>query len=175
MQEREDERSHGERDLLMRRIVVYLFYDRDGIVDEYIPYKLRALRPHADHIFVVANGQLTSAGRRKLTDVADTVWVRENKGFDVGAFHDSMADLGPYRLAEYDELILMNYTFFGPIFPFEPMFERMEALDVDFWGVSSHGPVRLEGPDVPEDVIPRHLQTHWLSVRRQMFTSAAWT
>ena len=43
------------------------------------------------------------------------------------------------RLAEYDELILMNYTFFAPIFPFAETFDVMDARDdLDFWGLTAH-------------------------------------
>lgn len=158
----------------MRRIIFYLFYDREGVVDDYVTYKLAALRQYADHIFVVSNSPLTPSSRSRLNEVADTVWVRENTGFDVGAYHDAMVAVGPELLAQYDELILMNYTFFGPVYPFEPLFARMDALDLDFWGVTSHGPTRLEGPDAPDEVIPRHLQTQWIAVRRSMFMSPVW-
>ena len=46
---------------------------------------------------------------------------------------------GMDRLAEYDELILMNYTFFAPIFPFAETFDAMDARDdLDFWGITAH-------------------------------------
>ena len=33
----------------------------------------------------------------------------------------------------------MNYTFFGPIFPFDETFDRMDARDdIDFWGITAH-------------------------------------
>lgn len=35
----------------MRRVAFYLFYDNDGVVDDYIVYKLRKLRAHVDTIF----------------------------------------------------------------------------------------------------------------------------
>ena len=59
--------------------------------------------------------------------MADTVWVRENVGFDVWGYKSSLAHFGMQRLAEYDELILMNYTWFGPVRSFAPLFERMES------------------------------------------------
>ena len=34
----------------LRRIVFYLFFDPQGIVDDYVTYKLKALREHAEHI-----------------------------------------------------------------------------------------------------------------------------
>lgn len=156
----------------MRRVVFYLFFDPQGIVDEYVPYKLRALRPFADHIFVVSNSRLTPESRRVLREVADTVWVRENVGLDVWAYKDAMEAFGADRLAEFDELILMNYTFFAPIYPFSETFEAMDAReDLDFWGITAHGHLDANPFHGAEGELPLHIQSHWISVRKAMFTS----
>lgn len=150
-----------------RRVIFYLFYDPVGQVDEYVLYKLRALRKHAEHIFVISNGPLADGGRAALADVADTVWERENFGFDVWGYKEAHDEFGWDRLREYDELVLMNYTFFGPVYPFSEVFERMDALEVDFWGLTEH--------DTFEDIDgahrDRHLQSHWIAVRAPMLTS----
>ena len=158
----------------MRRVLFYLFHDRDGIVDDYVPHKLKALRPFVDHIFVVSNSVLTQQGRDVLEEVADTVLVRENTGWDVGAFTAAMTQFGPERLAEFDELILMNSTFFAPVYPFAEVFERMDAETVDFWGISSHPEVDPNPFANTTGILEEHLQTHWVTVRRRMFTSLEW-
>ena len=156
----------------LRRVVFYLFYDAQGIVDDYVTYKLAALRPHVDHIFVVSNSMLTPEGRHKLEGVADTVWARENVGFDVWAYKEAMETFGADRLAEYDELVLMNYTFFGPIFPFSETFERMDARDdIEFWGLTAHKSVDPNPFTGATGVLPMHIQSHWIAVRKPMFTS----
>ena len=122
----------------MKRVAFYLFYDEQGVVDDYVSYKLKALREHVEHIFVVSNSPLTFDGRKKLEQVADTVFCRENVGFDVWGYKEAMEAFGFERLKEYDEAILLNYTFFGPIFPFSELFSKMSAKGVDFWGISDH-------------------------------------
>ncbi|TPW95017.1 hypothetical protein FJ656_34445, partial [Schumannella luteola] len=156
----------------MRRAVLYLFYDERGTVDDYIPYKLRALRPFAERISVVVNGLLDDAGRSALEEVADDIWVRPNEGFDVGGFQEGLRRLGD-EVEAYDELILMNYTWFGPVRPFAPLFERMDAAQLDFWGLTDHGPVTPH-PYLGKGTMPAHLQSHWLAVRRPMLASDAW-
>ncbi|MBP8880018.1 MAG: hypothetical protein KBF43_05025 [Dermatophilaceae bacterium] len=155
----------------MKRVVFYLFYDPQGIVDDYVTYKLTALRPFAEHIFVVSNSALTSEGREKLESVADTVWVRENRGFDVWAYKEAMAEFGSERLSEYDELILMNYTFFAPIFPFSETFEKMDSLSIDFWGMTAHKAVAEHPFAGMQGELPLHIQSHWIAVRKTLFTS----
>lgn len=156
-----------------RRVIFYLFYDPQGIVDDYVIYKLERLRPFCEHLFVVVNGQLTDEGRDRLAPVVDTVWLRENTGFDVWGYKEALAEFGEDRLADYDELILMNYTWFGPVNPFEPIFERMDAAAVDFWGMTEHDK-QVPNPFTRKGVLQRHIQSHWIAVRRSMFLSESW-
>lgn len=159
----------------MRRAVFYLFFDAQGQVDDYVTYKLERLRQHAEHVFVVSNSPLDDANRAKLETVADTVWVRENVGLDVWAYKEAMQMYGESRLAELDELILMNYTFFGPIGSFDPMFAEMDARDdLDFWGISEHDEVVPHPFDSRLERMDRHIQSHWIAVRSSMFRSQEW-
>ncbi|SFC38550.1 rhamnosyltransferase [Nocardioides terrae] len=159
----------------MRRIAFYHFYDARPQVDEFVTHHLRALRGHAARIVVVANCALDPVSRERLAAVADDVWERDNIGFDVWAFKEGLAKLGAEALAEYDELLLTNCTFFGPLGSYEPLFAEMDAdADLDFWGISEHDAVE---PHPFIDGAPRmeaHLQSHWIAVRRRMFTSEAW-
>lgn len=156
-----------------RRIVFYLLHDSRGEVDDYIPYKLERLRARTDHIFVIVNGSLTDEGRLRLEAVADTVWVRENVGFDVWGYKEALDQVGLDRLREFDELILMNYTWFGPVRPFEDLFDRMDQQAAHFWGMTDYGE-QTPNPFTKKGVLHRHLQSHWIAVRRPMFDSEAW-
>lgn len=156
-----------------KRVIFYLFFDHEGIVDDYVPYKLERLRPFAEHIFVIVNGTVDADGHAKLAAVADTVWERENSGFDVGGYKAALAHFGAERLADYDELILMNYTWYGPVRPFEPVFERMDAEAVDFWGLTTHGGL-TPNPFTLTGELKTHIQSHWIAVRKVMFQSQDW-
>ncbi len=64
---------------------------------------------------------------------------RENTGFDVGAYREALLTIGREALAEYEEIILMNYTLAGPVCELQPMFETMQARPaLDFWGLTRH-------------------------------------
>ncbi|WP_318241595.1 rhamnan synthesis F family protein [Cellulomonas avistercoris] len=157
--------------MAIKRVVFYLFYDSQGVVDDYVTHMLAALRPHAEHVFVVSNSALTPDSRSRLDAVADTVWVRENVGFDVWGYKEAMEAFGWDRLAEYDEALFMNYTVFGPVFPFSELFDRMDAADVDFWGVTAHKEVDPNPFGAGPDVLPMHIQSHWIAVRHRMLVS----
>lgn len=148
-----------------------MFHDPQGQVDDYVIHKLTKLREHVEHIFFVSNSPLAGGSRAAVAAVTDTVWERENVGFDVWAYKEATERFGRDRLAEYDELILLNYTFFAPIFPFSELFDRMDAVDVDFWGITEHDKV-VPHPHTGSGSMPAHIQSHWIAVRRRMFTSA---
>ena len=50
-----------------------------------------------------------------------------------------MARFGADRLAEFDEVLLMNSTFFGPVGASTPSSPTWTRADVDFWGITEHG------------------------------------
>ena len=70
----------------IKRLVIYFIYDKQGIVDDYIPYMLRAIKEVGSEIEVVCNGKLTPESRDKLEEITPNIMVRENKGFDVWAY-----------------------------------------------------------------------------------------
>jgi lipopolysaccharide biosynthesis protein len=155
-----------------RRLVVYVVWDRRGDVDDYIPVALAGLREHAAKILVVVNGSLTDEGRAKLVPVADEIVVRDNVGFDIWAHKAALEHVGA-GLAEFDEIVLTNDTWFGPVRPYGPVFERMSERAVHFWGMTDHA--REEpNPFTGEGVLPYHLQSFWIAVRREMFLSEQW-
>lgn len=157
----------------MRRFAIYLFFDPQGVVDEYVTYKLERLREHVETLLVVANEPLQDEGRARLEAVADTVLVRENRGYDVGAYRHAIDHVGLDALGAYDELVLLNYTFFGPVHPFGDMFERMEATEADFWGITEHRAVRpnpFHNATNPYE-LAGHIQSTWIAVRSRMLRS----
>ena len=72
----------------------------EGQVDDYVLHTLGHLRPHAEQVFVVSNTAAGRSERARLETVADSVWQRENVGFDVWAYKEAMERFGAERLAE---------------------------------------------------------------------------
>lgn len=155
-----------------KRLLIYVVYDPRGDVEEYIPYALERFRPHCTHILAISNGALTDSGRERLAPVVDQLIERENRGFDIWGYKtglDAMAD----RISEFDEVLLVNDTWFGPVRPFGPLFERMERRPLHFWGMTDH--MRVEPhPFTQTGYLPYHLQSYWVAVRRDMIESEEW-
>ncbi len=153
----------------MKRLAVYLFFDEHGIVDDYVLYMLAALAEDVDRSIVVCNGAPDAAGLARLEAIGVEVMVRENTGFDVYGYKECIEQIGRAEMARYDELLLMNYTFFGPLFPLRELFDEMDSRNCDFWGITAHG--ESASPFDPALWLPFHIQSHFIAVRGRLLAS----
>ncbi len=155
------------------RGVIYFFYDGDGIVDRYVTCMLREMKKCVKDLYVVINGTLTDDSRETLLGLTDCVWERENKGLDVGAYQYALKRIGWEKLETYDEVILMNHTIMGPVFPLQEMFDTMAERDLDFWGSNIFYQVDYDPYGLIEcGYIRTHLQSHFIAARRSLVSSA---
>lgn len=157
----------------IKRLVIYFFYDKDGVVDRYVPYMLDDLKKNCSEIFVVCNGKLTPEGRDTFHAITPNLLVRENKGFDVWAYKTAMESYGWEKLSEFDEVVLMNHTIMGPIYPFADVFKEMGSRDVDFWGINKYHKQNINPFHISYGYIPEHIQSHFIAVRQSMIKSMA--
>lgn len=126
--------------IIMKRLLIYLTYDRQNIIDDYIGYFLRSMRPISDSIAVVCNMPRIEKGFHNLSLYADSIHYRENKGLDCGGFKDALCDfIGWEQIKEYDEVILTNDSFYGPFDDMGRIFSEMESRHLDFWGLMKRG------------------------------------
>lgn len=156
----------------INRLVIYFFYDADGIVDRYVPYMLEDINKNCSELFVVCNGKLTPEGRAIFQKLTPHILVRENVGFDVWAYKEALEHYGWDRLVEFDEVVMMNYTIFGPFYPLEEVFSEMNKRDIDFWGITKHHKVDFDCFGTCKyKYIPEHIQSSFLAIRKSVLTS----
>ena len=117
-----------------KRIAIYVIYDKDGILDGFRKYYLQELRKVCDTIVGVVSGTLTPESRAELEKLTDDFFIRENKGLLAGSWIDGIAHIGWDKLAAYDELLMLNDSFFGPFFPLQDMMDAAEKSTADFYG-----------------------------------------
>ena len=117
-----------------RRIAIYVIYDKDGELDGFRKYYLTELNKVVDYVLAVVCGMLTPESRDELEKIVDEIYVRENKGLLAGAWVDGIAHISWDNLEHYDELFMLNDSFFGPFYPLQNLMDAMEASDADFYG-----------------------------------------
>ncbi|QPL05819.1 MULTISPECIES: rhamnan synthesis F family protein [Actinomyces] len=157
-----------------RRLGVFFFFDADGVVDRYVEVLLEDLLHSLSELIVVVNGHLSAKGYARLGTLTPHIIVRENTGLDVWAYKTAMDSYGWDRLAEFDEVVLLNSTIMGPVYPFAEMFDEMAGRDLDFWGPTWFHEIRDSNYGSSSyGYIPRHLQSHFHVYRRSLVTSEA--
>ena len=153
----------------MKRLCIYLTYDKQKVIDQYIGYILKELKTCTDYLAVVCNMPTIIRGKEILETYADTIFYRENIGFDAGGYKDALCHrIGWDKVLVFDELVLVNDSMFGPFRPMKNIFEEMDEKPVDFWGLSKHAEFRKGG----FDYFPEHIQSFFFVFRSRILHSS---
>lgn len=154
----------------MRRLCIFSFYDPHGNVDDYVIHLLKELGRFTEKVVFLANGTLTPEAAMRLKDVASEIVERPNTGYDVLAYKDGLMRMRWGR--GYDEVLLVNHTCYGPIFPFEELFSEMSGRNCDFWGITAHKEL-TPNPFTGKGTLAYHLNSNFIAIRSRMLRSAA--
>ncbi len=152
---------------------IYTFFEKDGQVTPDIVYYLKELKKVISSILVVVNGKINPESRKILQNLDVNILVRANEGLDFGAWQAGIQEIGWDRIRKLDGLLLCDCTCFGPIYPFQEMFDVMSKKECDFWGINRHPEidVYLVDNDCKSKVI-EYLQSYFLFFRSSILKDA---
>lgn len=122
---------------MSKRLGLFCFWDEEGIVDKYVEYLLQELKENLTKLVVIVNGNIKQADIEKINLYAQEIYFRENTGYDGGAYAEYIRTcLLDADVSDFDEIVLCNNSFFGPIISLEDIFNKMEENEeIDFWGL----------------------------------------
>lgn len=155
------------------RIGILQVYAGTEGIEKYVYYLASELRKIVRTLVVVSNGVLSEADREKITKLTAYLYEREDTGYDCGAFKDTMENFVTWDgMEQYEELILVNDSCYGPLYPFEEMFKEMDQnrYDLDFWAVTEQEAYR-NNPSSSVNDIPYHIQPYFAVVRNRLLHS----
>ncbi|MCU0721590.1 MAG: hypothetical protein MUC83_17905 [Pirellula sp.] len=112
------------------RALIYVHFDRDGIVDPHVEYALAQYRPHVDHLVFVSPSVKELSPQQKT--LVDSFVPRENIGYDFGSWRDGLRSLDMDR---FEEVLFANDSVYGPLWSPEPSLKFGRERDLDFWGM----------------------------------------
>lgn len=144
-----------------KRLLVMTLFDSDGVFEEYIYFFIEELLKEISKLVIIVNGDVDENSYNKLKRYTSDIIIRENTGFDVGAyrcFFSNCTSLETLNL--YDEIILSNDTCFGPFVAFSSIFKEMDSRNVDFWGI-----------DFYDNNLFKFIQSNFLVFSKQTFES----
>lgn len=154
----------------MKRLGIFVFYDASGIVDEYVEYLLKSMQNIIKKLVIIINGEVKDVYYNKLKKYSQDIFIRKNYGYDAGAYKDVFTQFLPREeQVQWDEVVLFNDTFYGPLYPWEGIFDYMEAENIDFWGLARHPEGILEGYPITQ-----HIQSYFLVCRKSLLESEWW-
>lgn len=149
----------------MNRLAIFVFYDRDGIASDYVFFLLNSLKSIVDKIVIAVNGNVCDTSLKSLYEYADDILIRENIGLDAGAYKDILCDyIGWEKIRKFDELLLVNDTFYGPIYPLEDIFNKMKDIETDYWGMTRSPAGKMKN-GYKYDI---HIQSYFIAFRKKV-------
>ncbi|AKL98623.1 rhamnan synthesis F family protein [Endomicrobium proavitum] len=158
----------------MKRILFFVHYNKYNKIAAHVLQTLQSIKHLYDRVVFVSNSPVSHEYKNKLDGLQDKIILRENKGFDFGAWKDALLSENAQELFSYDNITLMNDTGFGPLFPIDGLYKAAEESGVDFWGLT----LQQEGlVDIPllnlREKYPAHIQSYFMSFNKNVVSSDA--
>lgn len=117
------------------RAAVYVHFDEDGVVHDYVVHQLFELAGAGYRITFVTNAsKLAAESRARVQPLCRELIWRFNIGYDFGAYKDGIASIG--NLDKLDSLILMNDSVYGPFWNLQDTLAKIDGTATDFWGIA---------------------------------------
>lgn len=117
----------------MKRLCLFAGFDKNNFIHKYVVYYLMKLSKFAE-IHYMADCEMADSELKKILPYVKTAKAYRHGKYDFGSWQELIRSLGWDYISQFDEVILANDSCFAPVLPFEDMFNKMERLDVDFWG-----------------------------------------
>lgn len=154
----------------MKRLAIYAFKDKDGIVDDYVFFFLKALKEKCEKVIFVTDGKILPKYNSYFDDLNVNIYYTESFGSYLLSYQHGLKETSDcYEL--YDEIILCNNTLFGPVYPLDEMLLQMESKNVDFWSVAKHLYKEQKLDGTYEDKVQEFIYPYFLSFNKKVFLS----
>lgn len=116
----------------MPTLAVMAHYDPDGQFAPHAARNAAALTEVADRVLVMSTASLTDEALAAVPPGVELV-RRLNVGYDFFGWKTGL-DLAGYR--DYDQVVVCNDSYVGPLVPYRQIFDAMADRPVDFWGLT---------------------------------------
>ncbi len=154
----------------MKRLLIFIHYNNNKIISDYVLFILDNVKHVFSDIIFVSNSILDEKEQNKIKAYCKKIIIRENKGFDFGAWKDAILNEGWASLIKYDNITLMNDSCFGPLYDIEKIYLKMESLKIDFWGITNYKKSKTGMPGTNSSV-PEHIQSYFTVYTKKVIES----
>ncbi|MBR1545048.1 MAG: hypothetical protein IJ638_03850 [Alphaproteobacteria bacterium] len=144
----------------MHRVAVFASFSSNGKIADYVVYYLKGLKKVCDAIIFIADNPILPKEMEKIKDLVIYAKFDRHEEYDFGSYkrgYEYAKQSG--ILDKCDELVLCNDSCYGPVYPFENMFNKMDKSGCDFWGVCANTEFCY------------HLQSYFFAFKKNVFKS----
>ena len=138
------------------KVAIFVHYDKDNVIDDYVLYYLQELSKDFDILFVSTASGLQDNEIQKISDYCMHALVKENYGYDFGAWKSGLNFLES-KLNTYEGLLLCNDSIYGPLCNLNQVYQKMENFDI--WSLTD------------SFEIAHHLQSYFVYYNTKAFKS----
>lgn len=131
----------GRAPRLHGRTAVVASYFGKGVLPETLLYLLRGLREVVDNVVYVADCPVFPDEVEKLRGLVAVAKFERHGQYDFGSYRRGLEVVRAEGLLDAslaDELVVMNDSNYGPVYPFSESFAEMAKRDCDFWGYTGY-------------------------------------
>lgn len=142
----------------VKRLVFYAHYDDSDTIQNYVVHALHSLNNISDTIIFISTSRLSDSELDKIAPYIAKSILLDNVGFDFFMWKQGLLQI---NYSEYDDIILTNSSIYGPLWDISSVFDKMDKVPCDFWGLTDN--YELEW----------HLQSYFIVFKRNTHSSQA--
>lgn len=156
-----------------KRLLIYTIYDKQDYISSYILTVLKAMKQFVSDIIVVINSNNNAVIQiDKLQIITNKIIIRDNIGFDIWGYKTGLIYYEKKYYEQFDEIILMNDTLLGPLYPLDKMFHTMSNKDIDFWGLTLFHKTPFDPfGTIKYGYIPTHIQSSFMVFKQHFYNT----
>ncbi len=119
-----------------KRCAIFVGYSFDSTIPDYDIYYIKELKKVCDNVIYIMDNPIVSKELDKVKDLVNYAEFRHHGGYDFGSWRRGLIYLRDHQLLDqFDGLVFANDSCYGPVYPFENLFSKMEDSKADFWGL----------------------------------------
>lgn len=144
------------------RVCVFVHWDGAGDVRPHVLHQVQAFcEAGISVVFVTNSAMLRPEPMAKLQAICAAIMIRQNVGYDFGAWREGLARLALPR-PDTEMVIIANDSVYGPVRPLADVLSHIDFSTADVWGCTDTWQHRY------------HLQSYFMAFSPAVLRSPVW-
>ena len=121
-----------------KRLAIFASFSKNGKIADYVIYYLKELKKVCENIIFISDSPIFPEELEKIKNLIIYAQFKRHNEYDFGSYKYGFQIAQENKLLDnIEELIICNDSCYGPVYPFNDIFNEMQNKKCDFWGLSS--------------------------------------